>query len=265
MNLFFSGLDYYINLIGRVVDTLAGNTKSPFPHTDYRFNEFPNAASHALHTTCTELMALPVNAATVANSLLDVILVGHKILPRHNIEMWMNSIGLVLTSLSESYWSVLNDRILEMMQNPLLENAADPFELMDFTNSHTTMNEMQCSYLIALTHAVWHHASVGQISLLPQFLKDKIKPVLKTEEQLIFICHIVGPFLQRFYAERTRSLVDVTIELYEMLEIVDKSCEKLCFMDAICDLLYHIKCKYFFIMIKCKYFFIIIKYKYFLL
>jgi len=100
---------------------------------------------------------------------------------------------------------------------------------------------MQCSYLIALTHAVWHHASVGQISLMPNFLKDKVKPVIKTEEQFIFICHIVGPFLQRFYAERTRCVMDVTIELYEMLEIIDKNCEKLRFIDPICDLLYHIK------------------------
>ena len=228
--------------MGRVVDTLSSN-KSPFPHTDYRFNEFPNASSHALHVTCVELMALPVSASVVANSLLDVVLIGHKILMRNNIEMWMNAIGLVLTALSESYWSVLNDRILDMMQNPTLDNNCNPFDLMDFTNSHTSMNEMQCSYLIALTHAVWHHASVGQISLMPNFLKDKVKPVIKTEEQFIFICHIVGPFLQRFYAERTRCVMDVTIELYEMLEIIDKNCEKLRFIDPICDLLYHIKCE----------------------
>jgi len=234
------GLEYYIHLIGRVVDTLSGS-KSPFPHTDYRFNEFPNAAAHALHVTCVELMALPVSASVVANSRLDVVLIGHKILTRNNIEMWMNAIGLVLTALSESYWSVLNERILEMMQSPTLESNSNPFDLMDFTNSHSSMNEMQCSYLIALTHAVWHNANVGQISLMPQFLKEKVKPVIKSEEQFIFICHIVGPFLQRFYAERTRCVMDVTIELYEMLEIIDKSCEKLEFIDPVCDLLYHIK------------------------
>ncbi|CAG2102015.1 unnamed protein product [Medioppia subpectinata] len=234
------GLEYYIHLIGRVVDTLSAN-KSPFPHTDYRFNEFPNASAHALHVTCVELMALPVSASVVANSLLDVVLIGHKILTRNNIEMWMNAIGLVLTALSESYWSVLNDRILEMMQSPTLECNSNPFDLMDFTNSHSSMNEMQCSYLIALTHAVWHNANVGQISLMPQFLKEKVKPVIKSEEQFIFICHIVGPFLQRFYAERTRCVMDVTIELYEMLEIIDKNCDQLLFMDPVCDLLYHIK------------------------
>ncbi|XP_054154034.1 mediator of RNA polymerase II transcription subunit 23-like [Oppia nitens] len=235
------GLDYYIQLIGRVVETISGQ-KNSFPHTDYRFNEFPNASAHALHVTCVELMALPVSPAVVANSLLDVVLIGHKILTRNNIEMWMNAIGVILTALSESYLSVLNDRILEMMESPLLMEANDsPFDLMDFQNSHQEMNEMQCSYLIALTHAVWHNANVGQISLMPQFLKDRVKPVIKTEEQFIFICHIVGPFLQRFFAERTRCVMDVTIELYDMLEIIDKNCDKLRFIDPICDLLYHIK------------------------
>lgn len=45
-------LDYYIKLIGRLVDALNGK----FPHTDWRFNEFPNACAHALHITCIELM-----------------------------------------------------------------------------------------------------------------------------------------------------------------------------------------------------------------
>lgn len=52
------------------------NGKSPFPHTDWRFNEFPNPAAHALHVTCIELMALPIATATVGKALLDIILRG---------------------------------------------------------------------------------------------------------------------------------------------------------------------------------------------
>ena len=63
-------------------------------------------------------MALPLTPSTVGNSLLDVVLVGHKILPRGSIEIWMNAIGLVITALPESYWAVLNERIIEMMKNP---------------------------------------------------------------------------------------------------------------------------------------------------
>lgn len=35
--------------------------------------------------------------------------------------------------------------------------------------------------------------------------------------------------------------MDVTIELYEFLGIIDESNEQLLYIDSICDLLYHIK------------------------
>lgn len=49
---------------------------APFPATDWRFNEFPNPAAHALYMTCVELMAVPVVPAVVGASLLDVIAKG---------------------------------------------------------------------------------------------------------------------------------------------------------------------------------------------
>jgi len=234
-------LDYYIKLIGKVVDTLNG--KPPFPHVDWRFNEFPNAGAYILHVTCIELMALPVSASVVANNLLDVVMTGHKVIPRSNIENWMNAIGVVLTALPEPYWSVINDRIIQMLQSALLTSAPhpDPFHLMDFTNSYFSTSELQTKYLIALSHSVFHHASIGQISLLPSFLREKIKPEIRTEEQFLFICHIIAPFLHRLNIERTRVVIDLTKELYSLLEVVDKTCDHLRFIDPICDLLYHIK------------------------
>lgn len=47
-----------------------------FPATDWRFNEFPNPAAHALYITCVELMAVPVDPTVVGLSLLDVIAKG---------------------------------------------------------------------------------------------------------------------------------------------------------------------------------------------
>jgi mediator of RNA polymerase II transcription subunit 23 len=241
--LWIPDLDYYIKLISRLVETLAGKS-GQFPHMDWRFNEFQNASTHALHVTCIELMALPVSATTVASNLLDVCLVGHKVIPRNNIESWMNAVGLVLTAMPDSYWAVLLDKVLDVMKNSELATpgaVADPFALMDFKGTHNCMNEVQIGYMIGLTHAVWHHASVGQVSLLANFLKERVKPELRTEEQFIFVCTLLGPFLQRFYVERTRIVMDVTAKLYEFLGIIDANCEKLRFMDSICDLLYHIK------------------------
>ena len=40
-------------------------------------------------------------------------------------------------------------------------------------------------------------------------MRDKLKPVVKTEEQFLFVCSLVGPFFQRFHIERTRCMLDV--------------------------------------------------------
>ncbi|KAI2806048.1 Mediator of RNA polymerase II transcription subunit 23, partial [Blomia tropicalis] len=103
------------------------------------------------------------------------------------------------------------------------------------------MNESEISYLVGLSHAFWNHGSIGQICSLEQFLKERIKPIIQNEEQFLFVCYLVGPFLDRFSIERTRCVMDIVTELYGMLEIIDKKCPKLKHVDKICDLLYHIK------------------------
>jgi len=47
-----------------------------FPSFDWRFNEFSNSASHALYSTCIELMALPASGADIGNALYDIVLKG---------------------------------------------------------------------------------------------------------------------------------------------------------------------------------------------
>lgn len=70
-----------------------------------------------------------------------------------------------------------------------------------------------------------------------------MKPLVHTEYQLIYLCHVVGPFLHRLSIERARAVADITLMLYELLEQVDKAqpAQPLRYMDPICDLLYHIK------------------------
>lgn len=57
---------------------MAGKSPGPFPNCDWRFNEFPNPAAHALHVTCVELMALSVPGKDVGNALLNVVLKRYK-------------------------------------------------------------------------------------------------------------------------------------------------------------------------------------------
>lgn len=232
--------DYFIRLMKRLVDTIDGH--SPFPNCDWRFNEFPNPAAHALHATCVELMALPLPGQVVGSSVLDIVLKGSTHLPRENLMGWMNAVGLVLMALPETYWNVLNEKIIEVIQSPQLMNLGRSFlEMFDFMSCQNMFVESTCSYLVAVAHSVWHHAGIGQLSMMPQFVKEKLKELIRTEEQLMFLLYLIGPFLSRFHLERTRCLLDLTVELYEILANVDKACEHLQYMDTIVDFLYHIK------------------------
>ncbi|XP_062345967.1 mediator of RNA polymerase II transcription subunit 23 isoform X6 [Cinclus cinclus] len=236
---------YYCKLIGRLVDTMAGKSPGPFPNCDWRFNEFPNPAAHALHVTCVELMALAVPGKEVGNALLNVVLKSQPLVPRENITAWMNAIGLIITALPEPYWIVLHDCIVNVINSPSLTSETEwvgyPFQLFDFTACHQSYSEMSCSYTLALAHAVWHHSSIGQLSLIPKFLTETLIPIVKTEFQLLYVYHLVGPFLQRFQQERTRCMIEIGVAFYEMLLNADRYSSHLNYMDPICDFLYHMK------------------------
>ncbi|XP_046734323.1 mediator of RNA polymerase II transcription subunit 23 [Diprion similis] len=236
-------LDYYVRLVRRIVETMSGIAH--FPTTDWRFNEFPNPAAHALYVTCVELMAVPVAPNLIANSLLDVVAKGYTVVPSDQIHMWINCVGLLLAALPECYWSALHDRLVETVTSPGLANwqysNLTPFQIFNFNITHNGLLENKYSYMIALAHSIWHHAGVGQITTMPQFIKEKLQPVVNSEEQLIFACHLIGPTLARFNTERPRCVVELAVSLYEMLEQADRSQAHLKYMDPICDLLYHIK------------------------
>lgn len=74
--------------------------------------------------------------------------------------------------------------------------------------------------------------------ILFRFIKEKLQPVVNSEEQLIYACHLIGPTLARFNAERPNCVVELAVCLYEMLEQVDRLQSHLKYMDPVCDLLY---------------------------
>ncbi|KAK3924714.1 Mediator of RNA polymerase II transcription subunit 23 [Frankliniella fusca] len=233
-------LDYYKRLIERICDTMSGKIQL---HTDWRFNEFPNAASHVVYVTCVELMALPMPPVAVGNSLLDVVTKGYTVIPPQQIMSWINAIGLVMAALPNSYWQALHERLVQVINCPQMLQwpyRNSPFQMFNFQDTHDSMLENKFSYALALAHSIWHHAGSGQIYLLPRFVKEHLYPIIRTEEQLLFLCHLIGPFFQRIHAE-THPLTELTVALYETIEQVDQNVPFLHHMDTISDLLYHIK------------------------
>ncbi|XP_059485779.1 mediator of RNA polymerase II transcription subunit 23 isoform X2 [Neocloeon triangulifer] len=233
-------LDYYIHLVERVVDTLNG--KPPIPPTDWRFNEFPNAGAHILYVTCVELMAVPATPSVVAGFLLDVVFKGYPMIPVKDMELWINAVGQVLAALPDAYWNEHHIRLTQILESMKVWNYRNtPFQLFNFKECHDGLLENKFAYSLAVAHSLWHHSGVGQMSFFPRFIKEHIQPHVQNEEQLLFACHLIGPFLQRCKPEQ---LFEVTVCLREMLEQVDKPGDQLKYMDPVCDLFYHIKYMY---------------------
>lgn len=148
---------------------MTGN--SHFPTTDWRFNEYPNPSAHALYVTCVELMSLPLAPNFVGNSLLDVVTKGFVVIPATKIQLWINAIGLIMAALPDPYWTVLHDRIFELIShNDMVEwpYSNTPFQLFNLTTTNDAMLENRYSLTLALAHAIWYHAGAGQIMQVPQ-------------------------------------------------------------------------------------------------
>lgn len=43
-----------------------------------------------------------------------------------------------------------------------------------------------------------------------RLIKEQLKPLVKTEQQFLYVCHLIGPFLQRFHQERAYCCIDVS-------------------------------------------------------
>lgn len=210
--------------------------------TDWRFNEFPNAPTHALYVTCVELLGLPVAPSVVANNIIDVIVNGYAVIPQKEIHSYINAVGIVLAALPEPYWCGIYDRLQDMLNTPNMLNWTyrfSAFELFNFKTVREGMLEKSYATVLAVAHSVFHHMGAFKLAAMTRYLKEKLKPCVRTEQQLLYLCHVFGPFLQRIELEKTNAVAEIAVLLYEILEIVDKQHgpKPLVYMDQICDFL----------------------------
>ena len=114
--------------------------------------------------------------------------------------------------------------------------------MFDFQEVHNLKTDTSLAYMLAIAHATWHHSGFTQVCGILDLVRDRLIKLVETEEQMLFIFHLVGPFLQRLHSDRfMRVLFELTVQLYEVLLRVDRCVPHMKYMDAVCDLLYHIK------------------------
>lgn len=195
--------------------------------------------------TCVEILGLPAAPQAVANNLIDVAMKGLVVITYKNIHSWINSIGLIISALPEPYWSLIFDRLEDIMKQPQMTNwtyRQSPFDMFSFRTVQYALLEPKYVLVLALTHSVFHHFNIGQTAKILNYVKEKLIPLVKTEYQLIYLHHILGPFLTRL---DPKDVIEITKIYYELLEMVDKSQSQknlpMKYMDSICDMLYHIK------------------------
>lgn len=80
---------------------------------------------------------------------------------------------------------------MSVISSPSLTSETEwvgyPFRLFDFTACHQSYSEMSCSYTLALAHAVWHHSSIGQLSLIPKYVLWFLKETQLFHFVLVFV------------------------------------------------------------------------------
>ncbi|CAL4068022.1 unnamed protein product, partial [Meganyctiphanes norvegica] len=204
-------LSYYTDIVKRLVNTIRG--KPTFPAIEWRFNEFSNAGTHALHVTCVELMALPVKPVDVANNLLDVLLRGYCNIPQGELEEYVNAVGLILTWLPEAYWITIHDHIIDMLNSPCLKappaGSLDPFMLLNLQQLQASLCDTSSALTLAVAHSFWHHGSFGQVGRIPQYLARRAsqKAIAGPKGQPKIVGLMVQPQLTGYDINRGRKLL----------------------------------------------------------
>ena len=101
---------------------------------------------------------------------------------------------LLLSNLPESYWGGLHTKIEEALLSPDLaafSRGCEPGQLLDFTEIHNIQTSTGLAYILAVAHAVWHHSGFNQLCGILDLVRDKLVKLVETEEQMLFIFHLV--------------------------------------------------------------------------
>lgn len=85
------------------------------------------------------------------------------------------------------------------------ENSINPVTL-DFSQNCTAFMVERIVYFICFG---LFYVCLLQFLKYYRFLTEVLIPIVKTEFQLLYVYHLVGPFLQRFQQERTRCMLEV--------------------------------------------------------
>ncbi len=135
----------------------------------------------------------------VGGQILNVVLEHSYAISPKELPDWYNAAGLLLANLPDAYFEGLTQRLVAVLSSSPLSHHNMPqlniFRLLSTDSNHSL------AHLLALAHAAFHHTGLAQIQTLPELVRKRMLPIIKNEEQLLFVLHLTGPFLQRLHSE----------------------------------------------------------------
>ena len=65
--------------------------------------------------------------------------------------------------------------------------------------------------VLAVCNAAYAHATTRLSTPVIGVVRDRLRPIVRTEAQFLYVLHVVGPLLQRLNQEKQRSPIEVPI------------------------------------------------------
>lgn len=232
--------DYWKNLLLKLFQGLESFSSSA-PPLSWPLSEFTSSGCCLIYSSSVEIMTLPFDAKIVSKNIIDTIVslsTAPPITKNKDILSIINGAGALFSALPDMYSLVIYNEILELVQTPPL--STPPNETINCLALFASSTHLGC--LLNLFHAFLHHCSVSVISGFTSWMRTQLKPLINNELQLLYLCHLLGPLINRLASEKPTLLLEVVLELYQFIHKVDQlqgGVVQNC--DALCDLLYHIK------------------------
>ncbi len=99
---------------------------------------------------------------------------------------------------------------------------AAPFKLSPVCTAPSLQESAYPSLVLALVHAAYAHATPRSSALVVPFVRERLRPLVRTEAQFIYVLHFVGPLLQRLAIEKTRSLIEVYLDFSDFHSLSER-------------------------------------------
>ncbi|KAL3077266.1 hypothetical protein niasHS_013255 [Heterodera schachtii] len=245
-------------LVERIVQASTYTHQPPqFVHRDWRFAEYP-PAGQALTSAWVELLASQHTPAVIVDALVDLAIRRPIFRPQDTL----NALGLLLTGLPSSFQAFFLDRIEESFDWSQIASAdADPSQLFESLSHEVYLHsDSRILSMLALIHSFCQHGGNNSLSIIPDFVINRLAHKVDNEAQLVYFLRIVVPYLQRIHEkERNKHMPEVShghnvrlgqlqisatpyiISIYNVLGDLVQKVGQLHYEDTICDLLYQFK------------------------